>query len=68
MHLTAETVEVLYRGVRVASHVRSYEPGKATTLTEHMPKAHQKYRERYVNHRVAGDLFPGGIAHQKTPH
>jgi len=37
-HLTAETLEVLHRGVRVASHVRSYEPGKATTLTEHMPK------------------------------
>ena len=46
VHLTAETVEVLHRGVRVASHVRSYEPGKATTLTEHMPKAHQKYMGR----------------------
>jgi transposase len=43
VHLTGETVEVLHRGVRVASHVRSYVPGKATTLTEHMPKAHQKY-------------------------
>ena len=46
VHLTAETLEVLHRGVRVASHVRSYEPGKATTLTEHMPKAHQKYLGR----------------------
>ena len=43
VHLTGETVEVIHRGVRVASHVRSYLPGKATTLTEHMPKAHQKY-------------------------
>jgi transposase len=43
VHLTAETVEILHRGVRVTSHVRSYEPGKATTLTEHMPKAHQRY-------------------------
>ena len=43
VHLTGETLEVLHRGVRVASHVRSYVPGKATTLTEHMPKAHQKY-------------------------
>jgi len=43
VHLTAETVEVLHRGVRVASHVRSYVTAKATTLTEHMPKAHQKY-------------------------
>ena len=46
VHLTAETVEVLRRGVRVASHVRSYEPGKATTLTEHRPKSHQKYLGR----------------------
>ena len=44
--LTADTVEVLHRGVRVTSHVRSYEPGKATTLIEHMPKAHQKYLGR----------------------
>ena len=34
---------MLYGGVRVTSHVRSYQPGKATTLTEHMPKSHQKY-------------------------
>src|SRR5437588_3702065 len=46
VHLTAETVEVLHRGMRVASHVRSYEPAKATTLTEHMPKAHQRYLGR----------------------
>ena len=32
--------------MRVASHVRSYAPGKATTLTEHMPKSHQKYLGR----------------------
>jgi transposase len=41
--LTAETLEVLHGGVRVASHVRSYEAGRATTLTDHMPKAHQKH-------------------------
>ena len=43
VHLTSEFLEVLHRGVRVASHARSYEPGTATTLTEHRPKAHQKY-------------------------
>ncbi len=43
VHLTAETVEILHRGVRVASHVHSCVPAKATTLTEHMPKSHQKY-------------------------
>ena len=46
VHLTGETVEILHRGVRVASHVRSYEAGKATTLTEHRPKSHQKYLGR----------------------
>lgn len=40
---TADTVEVFCRGMRVASHVLSAESGKATTLTEHMPKSHQKY-------------------------
>jgi transposase len=40
---TADTVEVFCRGMRVASHVLSAEPGKASTLTEHMPKSHQKY-------------------------
>jgi transposase len=46
VHLTAETVEILHRGVRVASHVRSDVPGKATTLSEHRPKAHQRYLDR----------------------
>jgi transposase len=40
---TADTVEVFCRGMRVASHVLSAESGKTTTLTEHMPKSHQKY-------------------------
>ena len=40
---TADTAEVFCRGVRVASHVVSAKPGEATTVTEHMPKSHQKY-------------------------
>jgi transposase len=43
---TAATVEVFCRGVRVTSHVLSAESGKATTLTEHMPRSHQKYMGR----------------------
>ena len=46
VHYTADTVEVLHRGVRVASHVRSYQPGDKTTLSEHRPKSHQKYLDR----------------------
>ena len=43
VHLTGETLEILHRGVRVTSHVRCWEPAKASTLPEHMPKAHQKH-------------------------
>lgn len=43
--LTTATVEVLFKNRRVASHARSYIKGAHTTMTEHMPKAHQKYLE-----------------------
>ncbi|OQB37910.1 MAG: Integrase core domain protein [Candidatus Hydrogenedentes bacterium ADurb.Bin179] len=43
--ITTTTVEVLFKNRRVASHPRSYEKYKHTTLAEHMPKAHQKYLE-----------------------
>jgi transposase len=43
--VTTTTVEVLFKNRRVAGHPRSYEKYKHTTLTEHMPKAHQKYLE-----------------------
>ena len=42
---TATTVEVVYRGKRVASHARSWEIPGATTETSHQPKSHQRYRE-----------------------
>ncbi len=45
LRYTATTVEVLHRGKRVASHARSHERGKHTTLREHMPTGHQKYLE-----------------------
>ena len=43
VRLTANIVEVLHRGQRVASHRRAYQPGGFTTLAEHMPKAHRAY-------------------------
>ena len=42
---TALTVEIFYRGRRVADHLRSAARGQHTTLTAHMPKAHQRHRE-----------------------
>ena len=43
--LTSTTLEILFKNRRVASHARSYEKYKHTTLEEHMPKSHQKYLE-----------------------
>jgi transposase len=40
---TPTTVELLYRGHRVASHVRSYVPYKYTTDPAHMPDAHRHH-------------------------
>lgn len=45
LRITGQTIEVLYGGKRIASHVRSYKQGKHTTIPEHMPKSHQKHRE-----------------------
>ena len=42
---SATTIEVFYKGKRVASHVLRHEPGRHTTSVEHMPKAHRKHAE-----------------------
>jgi transposase len=42
---TERTVECFYLSKRVAAHVRHYRKGAHTTLTEHMPKAHQKHMQ-----------------------
>jgi transposase len=45
IRITAAAVEVLHRGRRVASHRRSGEQRRFTTLTEHMPEAHRRHAE-----------------------
>lgn len=42
---TLMTVEILHKGVRVASHRRSTRRGGYTTDNTHRPKAHQRYLE-----------------------
>jgi transposase len=42
---TAGVVEIFHKGVRVASHVRSFRKGGYTTLKEHMPAAHRAHAE-----------------------
>jgi len=43
--ITARTVEIFLRGKRVASHLRSTLPHRPTTIAEHMPSSHRRYRD-----------------------
>jgi transposase len=43
--ITQKTVEIFLRGKRVASHLRSVLPHRPTTVAEHMPSSHQRYRD-----------------------
>ena len=45
VRLTRHTVECFYRGNRVASHRRSDQKGRHTTLTAHMPESHRQAGE-----------------------
>ena len=42
---TSTTVECLYKGKRVASHVRGHKRGHHTTKAEHMPSSHRRHAE-----------------------
>jgi hypothetical protein len=42
VRLTATTVECFHKGQRVASHARSAERGRPTTVVAHWPQAYQR--------------------------
>lgn len=45
IRFTVSTIEIFRRGTRLASHRRSFQKYGYSTLSEHMPKAHQKHAE-----------------------
>ena len=45
VRLTLNTLEILHKGRRVASHIRSYRKGHASTQPDHMPAAHRAHAE-----------------------
>ncbi len=45
VRITTSTVEILYKGKRIASHLRSLKKGAHTTQPEHMPARHRQYLE-----------------------
>ena len=60
LRYTGTTVEVLYQGKRVASHVRSHKAHASTTLAAHRPKSHQQYLEWTPSRMIewAGKIGP----------
>lgn len=46
VRINETTIEVFYKGIRQASHVRSYKKYDYTTNPEHMPEAHRKYLDQ----------------------
>ena len=43
--ITAKTVEIFHRGKLVAAHARSQRPYRPTTVADHMPSSHRRYRD-----------------------
>jgi transposase len=43
--ITAQTVEIFHRGNLVATHLRSPRPHRPSTVADHMPSSHRRYRD-----------------------
>jgi len=64
LRLTVSTVEILHRGRRLTSHLRSFRRGGHTTKSEHMPEAHRR-NSKWPPHRLinwAGQTGPNTAA------
>lgn len=60
VRVSACTVEIFLRQQRIASHARSHDRGRHTTVTEHMPKSHQAHLEWSPSRMInwAGTIGP----------
>lgn len=50
VRLTSRTLEIFFRGRRVASHVRSATKGGYTTVDAHRPDKHREHLDQYHQH------------------
>jgi transposase len=58
--ITVATVEIFHRGKRVASHLRSTRPHRPTTVAEHMPSSHRRYRD-WTHERIGREAAAIGV-------
>jgi transposase len=54
VRLTARTVEVFLKGDRIAAHMRMNGNRKHTTVAEHMPSSHRRYKDWTID-RIRAD-------------
>ena len=52
--LTAKPVETFHRGKLVATHLRNLRPYRPSTVAEHMPSSHRRYRD-WTHERIQRD-------------
>jgi transposase len=52
--ITASTVEIFHRGKLVATHLRNLRPYRPSTVAEHMPSSHRRYRD-WTHERIQRD-------------
>lgn len=45
VRIAARSVEIFFKGERIAAHMRQATCDKHTTLAEHMPKTHHAYAD-----------------------
>lgn len=45
VRVTVRTVEIFLKGERIASHIRGSGNGRHTTIGDHMPSSHRRYRD-----------------------
>lgn len=50
--ITTKRVEIFHRGKLVASHLRSHRPHRPSTVADHMPSSHRRYRD-WTHERMA---------------
>lgn len=69
--VSAQTVEIFHRGQRVASHCRSAQTGRHTTIAAHMPRPHREYAEwtprRLVEWALKTGPATGSLIDQSHP-
>jgi transposase len=57
--ITAKTVEIFHRGKLVANHLRSLRSHRPTTVADHMPSSHRRYRD-WTHERILREAAATG--------